>query len=50
MKFGGWKTREVFERYIKLADEEHAVIVAQSSYFKVRRGELGMKYWLPLMF
>ncbi|MCB9291576.1 MAG: site-specific integrase [Lewinellaceae bacterium] len=38
MKFGGWKTREVFERYIKLADEEHAVIVAQSSYFKVQRG------------
>ena len=38
MKFGGWKTREVFERYIKLEDEEHAVIVAQSSYFKVKRG------------
>ena len=38
MKFGGWKTRDVFERYIKLADEEHAVIVAKSSYFKVRLG------------
>ncbi|MCB0578635.1 MAG: site-specific integrase [Phaeodactylibacter sp.] len=37
MKFGGWRDEKVFQRYIRLADEEHTVIVAKSDYFKVRK-------------
>ena len=37
MKFGGWRDEKVFQRYIRLVDEEHTVIVAKSDYFKVRK-------------
>jgi len=34
MKFGDWKSRKVFMRYVRLAENEHTSIVANSDYFK----------------
>ena len=34
----GWKKREVFQRYIRLAQESQAGIVARSEYFRAGNG------------